>query len=257
VIEDVEMIRGRFSRDGYLVVPAVVDETDVCSIRQLAEQKRAETGRQEMYASEFFSNQLLATLPARPPMMRVLRALIGQPMWLYPNATVRQDWLTPWHRDGGFISLDRRAEGILYLQCGLYCQGNDGENGGGLDVVAGSHRAAFSVLEWKKSRSPSPLTVIASAGDAVIWDARLIHRSSKRRGNWSASRIAVFWTCARRDVDPATFLNHLEARSRSDADEDMRSRYANIASLRDSKYIQSDAFEALVSQGYRFATLSG
>lgn len=161
----------------------------------------------ELFASEFLGYPELATVPFQPRVVALLSELMGGDYLTYPNHTVRKALAVPWHVDLAFQQATAGAKDHeMFVQCAVYLQDNEaGSGGGGLDVVPRSHRKPPRVpLPGSSRLYPSgfgvdPLgaaqrlvkgatetvrflrqrvTLATRAGDLVLWNGRLIHRSS-------------------------------------------------------------------------------
>jgi len=121
-----------------------------------------------------------------------------------------------WHIDCGTeYSLGRDylfSDRYKFLKVGIYLQDNTMEYGGGIDIQPRSHKLFYIFRNKKLNRIlltirdlvvnfiPSKRVRI-QAGDAILFDSRLVHRSSPSKvaiKNFSKenSKIAIYWTVA-------------------------------------------------------------
>lgn len=151
----------------------------------------------------------------------VFRDILDEKLSTFPNMTVRRDTQAPWHLDEAF----RRpypgwaqSNDCDFVQAMVYLQDN-GDGGGGLDVVPGSHRlnelgtalgSVHGVIRYLMAKKQTIRTV---TGDCVIWDCRLLHRSTQVSLNQNKN-YGVQWTMSKRGANKRAFLDHLRMRGR-------------------------------------------
>lgn len=190
-------LKKEFYEKGYAVIP-LLDKYKVSSLRNkiLAQFEPGRSGElyMDFYLKEmgdypfFFQEKLTATIKAIFPSVIHIPDL---------NIQVnRIDQFSPqkgWHVDCNFE--DRQNLPYLaepdyhFLKVGIYLQDDTQEFGGGIDVQTGSHRLFEGINKnwikkiWKKFRMSIAqyypyIRLPIKAGDAVLFDSRLIHRSS-------------------------------------------------------------------------------
>jgi hypothetical protein len=162
------------SQQGFDVEKGILGDDVVRVLRHRCLTLARQRGRSELFPSEFLSEHLLWRIPIQPRIVGAIEARIGPGFVLMPNFGVRIDPQTPWHIDAGFRAADFTIGRTTFLQCAVYLQANSGQNGGGIDVVPGSHVASGEqatsggeLLALCRSR----ITLPSEAGDLVMWDA--------------------------------------------------------------------------------------
>ena len=95
-------------------------------------------------------------------------------------------------------------------------QDNNEESGGGLEIISGSHKNPHIN---RKDPSNSENYIIekgdiskSKAGDLVLWDSRVVHRSIKNN-NPKLKKLALQWTISNTNRFASKYLNYLSNRS--------------------------------------------
>lgn len=204
-----------FSRHGYLVAPDLLTPEQVEELRYVCGEMYHATGQPESFSSHFLAEQRLARIPFQKGVVELLSRIVGPGYTVYPNFTMRTKLYVPWHVDNGFIRADHTVSQADFVQCAIYLQKNSEVYGGGLDVVPGSHRLpATTDPEELVERARGELVVASGPGDLVLWDSRLLHRSTPPLLTTFETKFGIHWTVSRRDAQAKPYLNHLASRAR-------------------------------------------
>jgi hypothetical protein len=210
-----------FERDGFLVLKKALTAQHTLSLRQflLAALARHETRPDpnspiQSYATpcraiwpDFFeTNPDWFDILCNARVVDALHALLGDPFVLTRDSIAHWGYFPDWHTDTTTSETagksSHRHPDWRMLTIGVYLQ-----SGAGLSVVPGSHHAPDPFVAMRKQRTPpSPwhcpdaIELATEAGDAVIFDMRLIHRASKLASATSAcasEKLALFWRASR------------------------------------------------------------
>lgn len=201
----------RFRKDGYIVLRNVLSAEEVTQIRSILEE--AFDSIESRFGIENF-NQLIPQhllrdaeiykLLFHPTIVGALKAILGDSYASLCNFVIpRNQCGLSTMRYLGIIKragwhLDSSAEGkaayfldprYRFAKCGIYFQENTSDWGGAIDVVPGTHnfplRTGIGGLDFKIKTLRDQFgvvtkaqTVNVKAGDAVIFDSRLQHRST-------------------------------------------------------------------------------
>jgi len=203
----------RFAERGYVIVRGVLNPEEVTRARELCAQRLTEEGASEMLTSDFLTARGLAEIPLRDKVVEAIRELIGERFRLYPNFTARKNIYVDWHVDDAFVGPGREyvwEPDFLHIQGGLYLQENNTVNGGGIDVLRGSHQisfdgygkvpAEFDIPARTLGKGPLREMVDTGAGDLVLWNARLMHASTPVVEESGHGKFGVFFSYGRDDL---------------------------------------------------------
>jgi ectoine hydroxylase-related dioxygenase (phytanoyl-CoA dioxygenase family) len=260
-----------FEKRGYAIVPRVLDAEEVRSLRQVCEGLGDELASgEELAASRLMQERELALVPFKPAITAVMREILGGSFVLFPNVTVRRAVYVPWHVDAAFAGPRPTvwSKDFAHVQCAIYLQDNDPEEGGGLDVVEGSHRLTPSIGDpngtatWILRRAVNRVrprrTLPLAAGDLVVWHARTIHRSTRGSRAPRVPKYAVYFAAGRNDpVTVDEYLLHLVGKRhrRVDGRVEYSPRFAEILDLRFPESYPDYVREAAEKADTRVASL--
>ena len=223
---DCSVLRSAIRESGYVVVRNVLSANQISDTRRkcnsfLKEDPCEET---EIKASEFVALEEFTSVPFNSKVIGILKLIVGGDVTYYPNFVVRINRYTNWHIDNGFHPDFHNDPSHLFsdrfshLQCMTYLQGNDENQGGGLDVIHGSHKwyqeGSAPQLSEMKVDSGQMVSLNTKAGDLIVFDGRLIHRGTPAvEKQVFDSKYGVFWSAS--GVDPVQsdkFVNYLKGR---------------------------------------------
>ena len=190
-------------RDGFLVVKNMMSREEVSRARScLREALDRLPGERALGEEANTLENVWARYPKlrwvlfHEPMLRVLRGFLGEKFAILRDAAAHSNNFTSWHRDT--IAFDD-AQATFHLRrdfrvinVAYYLQ--DAINGG-LEVVPQSHRSG---RRWIKSLMPhkEPFAIPIKAGDAILFDADLLHRGAPRHPTATEEKMAIFFaTC--------------------------------------------------------------
>ncbi len=174
-------------------------------------------------------------------------------------------WMTP--------SPGRAAEYVwdtsfAHVQAAVYLQDNRQGSGGGIDAVPGSHLTSFDAFGHAApdfatatavlKDNDLATTVLADAGDLVLWHARLLHASTPVTESSGQEKFGIFFSCGRNDAYVnSRYLTHLLAKRVriSGGVAQPNARFAEIADLRFPASFPDWFVQAHEAQGTAVATL--
>lgn len=212
--------------EGYAHLPGAIGSQTVKALRETAEGLAFRSDGVGLTIGATMSIPGLEKVIFAEPIMTLARGLLGERISLFPNITLRRNTQTPWHVDDAFrlpVEGWEDADRVEFLQVTVYLQSN-GETGGGLDVVPRSHRleeragAADSFHAFIATMRADAITVPSHAGDAVLWDGRLMHRSTPSARPPAPPNYAIHWTFSDEGAGRVRFLDHLLARGANERD---------------------------------------
>jgi hypothetical protein len=254
---DLEIDTNALIDDGYLVVPGFIPQERIQALRSACDANPTDYWT----PGDVLANAELSDVIFSERSAEVVHRLLGVQAICFPNFTVRRNARTDWHIDNAFIDdLGGTAIAPRFLQCAVYLQDNNAVSGGGIDAVRGSHRRHVfdgrqyiqaDVIRFPQRRLPS------RAGDLVIWDARLLHRSTPLSATpLEKDKYGIHWTLARSVEFAEPFLDHIQRRAQSDYDkargEDRR--YAAICELRFPQDFPEELVRAIKRSGLQMVS---
>ena len=259
----IESLLRDFLDNGYYIVPGLLSSNEVSELRSVCESHSRIRKEAEMRASHFLSTPQLASVPFREEAIRVLEQLLGEEYTIFPNFTVRSEAYVPWHVDEGFIGkgeyLDNKD--FLAVQCAVYLQDNVPKQGGAIDVIPGSHldrevQPPETDAIGNCGGGPLALSLPVKAGDMVMWDGRIMHRSTPMGASSGQKKFGIFWSASHTYGEHiSTYLRHLFSRAfvRRGGKTVILKRYAEIRTIRFPESYPADVVEIVRSQGVNIA----
>lgn len=202
-----------FCQNGFAWVPEVFDQNEMALLRRSAIAQFPDN-------QPPFQPQFNSTAVYREPFRLVfrnrkfidsLRKVLGDDFVFVNSFGLHDSFYVGWHTDtstpegkGGHEF--HWSPGFCVVQTAIYLQDN-GENGGGLDVVPGSYvrddlfaaqmrrENGFPVAREPVNEYANGVTIRSRAGDVVMFHLRLSHRASRRRSEAKADadrKLAMF-----------------------------------------------------------------
>ena len=150
---------------------------------------------------------VFARLIGRPDVLAALGELLGAPALFLGSFLLHNCDDTPWHTTG------MPGEGPETLRVSIYLDASDADEGGALQVIAGSHLREYNQLlfeqfgrfegpgtrlELPARAAPGALEIATRPGDVVVWYTRLWHAAYRRHDG--GARRGIFLTYVQ---DPA------------------------------------------------------
>jgi hypothetical protein len=226
-------LRRTFDRQGFVLVPGVLTGDEVGELRRVltrlfgADSPWEGDGANNR-ADVFCRYPELRWVLARPAIVAALGDVLG-PDFVYLHEMVAHDsFFARWHKDT--TSPDNAGHDFgkqpdyRMVQAALYLQDN-GDYGGGLDVVPGSHRLpgwrdrlAFALRERRLLAQPGPprgVPIPSRAGDLVLFHLRMTHRASVPKTEPVPAghrKLALFTVCGANDRHVASYMRWLRQR---------------------------------------------
>jgi hypothetical protein len=237
--------KARFERNGFLLAPGVFSPAQVQKLRNFVIElfdrplrykgdfDRKEGGVPGVRFDVFARCPELSWLPMHPPMLAVLRGLLGRDFVFLPETAVHDSGFTDWHKDTG---AQERAgltfhwePDFLMVQVGVYLQDNSPITGGGLDVIPGSHRRHGNIglsiarhglrprMEkwlWGAAKD-SRYSIPSKAGDLVLFHYRLDHQATQpaiRPVPIEHRKLAIFFACSVNNRHVGNYVDYISSR---------------------------------------------
>lgn len=196
---------------GYLVVPNFISQETVKLLRQESELLLSQEKDATLKPTSLLKNQTMTSVIFSTDFTDVLNSLSDKYKYFLPNFTVRRNLYIGWHTDDEFVEPDQEIlPGVL--QCNIYLQDNLKETGGGIDIARGTHLLSKNEKKLLINNNSVPFEAAKTkAGDLLIFDYRVIHRSSIPivPVNNLNSRLALQWTVSLSQDKAHSFMKYL------------------------------------------------
>jgi len=157
---DISLLKKKLTEDGFVLVPNVLDNKQVKSLRDALDEiykneSMYEGDTKKVRFDLFGRYKKLNWLLFHEPLLKVLRDTLGEDFIFLKEMVSHLAGYGGWHKD----STEQETHGhkfhldndYLMVEAALYLQDNTKEHGGGLDVIKGSHKISDSYF---KSRVP-------------------------------------------------------------------------------------------------------
>lgn len=210
---DLEQFKKSFLEKGYGVISQFIDKDDLETLRARCAQIVVDEKEHTIRPTSLLKDDTLTSIIFSKKFLQVIDILPLEYRHFLPNFTVRQNLYVNWHTDDRHAKPDDGLSPAL-LQCNIYFQDNSSEHGGGIDVACGTQH--FSVSEKLQKIEKEDFdyeTVGTKSGDLLIFDYRVIHRSTMPKEKPKVDeRLALQWTVGA-DLDRSIgFLEYLMRR---------------------------------------------
>jgi len=225
---DMENYKNFFQKNGYVVIPGVYSKETVARARKIFDEAfQCGLWQNSPYDSEEIINDIYGHFPELAGLLfnhayfDTIRFVAGDDVVWLPECAIHRNRYVPWHKDTTVQELNGVTshfgnDGAM-LQVATYFQDNSALAGGGVTVLPGSHlhkdrflgmyRMGILSMLWRKSqklfglsvfhrieRSKKSMDVQSKAGDIVIFDLRIDHRSTNPKESASFDKYAIFNT---------------------------------------------------------------
>jgi len=201
---------------GYIVVPQVINHDEIKKIRGHYKHISKQSGLSTLLPTEILKQPDIFNLLLKEKSTVTIKKLFGCDFSLFPNFTIRESVYIPWHNDSYFLPeevIDPK-EKLQFMQCAIYLQDNDSEFGGGITLIPFSHRLDKKTID-DMLRTPElyEKIIMSKAGDLVLWDNRITHKSSYPDKVPDSTKLALQWTVSASEIHNGPYLDYLRARA--------------------------------------------
>jgi ectoine hydroxylase len=191
-----------FERDGFVVIPGALGPGEVDSLRvEVDRVYRRHGGSGPLHLLAFLGeSHEFVDLLDHPETIPFVAEVLGDNIHCYhchldvhPGGEVPRDvWM--WHQDGGIINrdLETAPRPRLAVKVAFFLTDVSAPGHGNLVVLPGSHRS--NRLRRTREDPAGAVPVLASPGDAVVFDRRLWHRRSPNLGEHTRRVLFLAYT---------------------------------------------------------------
>ena len=256
-----ESTQGSFADSGYALLRCTSGRDSHGVVRDKVLELTANHERVAMKASDLLCVPEILETFFSDTLLGALQSTFEEDYVFMPALTIRKNWYEDWHIDAAFRGpLGGSDETPDFIQCAQYFQPNITEGGGGLSVIPGTHKRTKGHSGYVLNANYFNVDTYAvdvpnSAGDYVIWDGRLVHRSTAA-GPKAVTRLAMFATVARASSPYRDFVAHLAKRALGDAKAgraEESKRFTDASTLRLAELMPESVIERVSHYGGRFA----
>jgi len=228
-----EDLCAQFEREGYVIVKQVIDPQTVQALRSffLPVFQREKTN---VLPDAVLQYPQIRNVLKSSKLVQALTTLLGKPFTVPPHSSVECNRFGVFHTDMTGAEMNQETfhknKAFRMVTVAVYLQDNN-EYGGGIRLAPGTHtqpdpyveltrqKASFRqqfnqsslkralkklsrgrLYDWDKPfrEHEHGVDIQSNAGDAIIWDMRMVHRASPPRVKGSAphkEKLAIFFTC--------------------------------------------------------------
>lgn len=216
---------------GYCVIDDIIPNNLIHDLRR--KHLQYFTNDATLTCEEFLGDSELSRIIFSDGLVTAISEVIGKNFCLYPDFTLRKNLYIPWHNDTPYLTDKERIESAEadMVQASVYLQDNTIDNGGGLDIIEGSHHSrASDEINFLSSQM-----MASKAGSLVLWDSRIWHKSREQtQASSQIPKLAIQWTVSRNTKFSKHFLNYLKDRIMS-----RKQHVIDINSTREINYLNS------------------
>ncbi|WP_445365449.1 phytanoyl-CoA dioxygenase family protein [Microbulbifer sp. ANSA001] len=225
--KEINLLRSRecFNETGFLLLRGIITQEKIKKLRSRLEIIFDGSSRLSASIFDFVAEDNFLSLVSNEKINRVLKQLLGKSLRIYPNLTARKATFSPWHVDDAFSGnkVVNNESNSQFIQVSMFLQDNHYKYGGGIDVIPKSHlEETWQIQEQSLSESleifrrvrNKSVNIDSVAGDVVIWDGRLLHRSSPKLTEGGVDKYSLMWTVSSIQSNHKEFLTHLENRGK-------------------------------------------
>lgn len=210
-------VRDRLERDGYVVLPGVLSPERVASLTEAVDEvwrrhrdRPQEPGAPPLHLLAFLGEDArFVELVDLDPVLELVVEVLGPNIFVYhchldvhpPEPEPPRTWM--WHQDGGVVNRDLETDPRPRLSVKVaYFLTDVSEPGrGNFVVLPGSHlRNRIERPPDDDNELPGAVPVLASPGDAVVFDRRLWHMRGRNAS--TLTRKALFYAYTYRWIRP-------------------------------------------------------
>tara|TARA_B100001063_G_scaffold247286_1_gene292166 strand:- start:2950 stop:3864 length:915 start_codon:yes stop_codon:yes gene_type:complete len=228
-----ELLKDTYQRQGYVRLKNVLSETEINDLRKSVNKHFNSQKSKRMEMIDYFNdNPSIYNLQFKSKIIKACNNIFGENFYINNSIQVQynmfgiNDKYLGWHIDCGHEYSQKNNSHLYnrdykFAKIGIYLQDNSTDYGGGIDLISKSQNI-FSFkskiltkiyltinLFLLKFSKPHANTIFSKAGDVLIFDSRILHRSTinnktrddsllhagRNKFNTDEnSKIAIYWT---------------------------------------------------------------
>lgn len=231
-MEKLENFKELYNKNGFVCLRNVVSINELNKLNELIVLEKEKSF--VLSIDHLLKNREIYSLQFNFKILLAIRQIFGAEACLLNDINIQVEQFyndradRGWHIDAGGERLAKYLfnQDYGYAKIGLYLKDNSTKFGGGIDVEIGGHKSfryfgsghfgyALSLISYFFDRiflSPfrKKVTLDTSAGDVVIFDSRLPHRSTPKLEHQEdvSRKVAVYWQVAKNQKNANYYLIH-------------------------------------------------
>jgi hypothetical protein len=228
-------LASEFREQGYVLLRGIFSAAETSSLRfdcqcVLAKDSEFDCDDGNFRIDPINREDRLRGIAFYPPLLQALRDVLGPKLAYIPeHSLLRAYYRDGFHRDSQQFNLSTGRDSIwadcLLARPAIYLQANHAVQGGGLDVIPGSHRGETCA---------TPVTIFNQLGDVVLFHLNTLHQATPKLAPPSIDKIAIFLAVGPDDAHARQFAKYLTAHQTRYTD------YMRPYNLRDETKILSE-----------------
>ncbi|CAM3462038.1 hypothetical protein XNC1_3579 [Xenorhabdus nematophila ATCC 19061] len=206
----------KMNEQGYVVIPEVINKKEINIVRAFYKKISDENNLSTLLPTDILKYPAVFHTLLKEKAVTAIKGLFGRNFYLFPNFTIRESVYIPWHNDAYFLpdEVINPDTPLQFMQCAIYLQDNDPEHGGGITLIPFSHRLDQATVKSMLNTPQAYEKVIMSkAGDLILWDNRITHRSTYPDKVPDNAKLALQWTVSASDQYNESYLQYLRDRA--------------------------------------------
>ncbi|WP_241538307.1 phytanoyl-CoA dioxygenase family protein [Xenorhabdus sp. KK7.4] len=206
----------QMNEQGYIVIPEAIDKREINIIREYYKYITEKNDLSTLLPTDILKNTDIFHAILKNKIVTAIKDIFGRDFSLFPNFTIRESIYIPWHNDAYFLPdevINPKTQ-LQFMQCAIYLQDNDLEHGGGITLIPFSHRLdQATVKNMLNTPQIYEKVIMSKAGDLILWDNRITHRSTYPDKTPDNTKLALQWTVSASGQHNESYLQYLRDRA--------------------------------------------
>ncbi|WP_340618735.1 phytanoyl-CoA dioxygenase family protein [Xenorhabdus entomophaga] len=257
-------ITKKMYEQGYVVIPEIIGKGEIKVIRDFYKKTSEINDLSTLLPTDILKNTEIFHAILNDKAVMAIKEIFGRNFSLFPNFTIRESVYIPWHNDAYFLSDEviNPDTHLQFMQCAIYLQDNDPDHGGGITLIPFSHRLDQATVKSMLNTPQAYEKVIMSkAGDLILWDNRITHRSTYPDKAPDNTKLALQWTVSASEQHNEPYLQYLRDRAQHSMHvsdylpKSPKSYFADMPNVRYPDSFHEDSLKIMKTQNIHFIGL--
>ncbi|KMJ43802.1 phytanoyl-CoA dioxygenase [Xenorhabdus khoisanae] len=254
----------QIKEQGYVVIPEGINKEEINMVRAFYKKTAKKSNLSTLLPTDILKYPDVFHVILKDKVVTAIKEIFGRNFSLFPNFTIRESVYIPWHNDAYFLpdEVINPEAPLQFMQCAIYLQDNDPEHGGGITLIPFSHRLDQTTV---KSMLDTPQAyekiIMSKAGDLILWDNRITHKSSYPDKAPDNTKLALQWTVSASERHNEPYLQYLRDRAQRSMHvsdylpKSPRSYFADMPNVLYPNSFQPDSLNIMKQQNIQFIGL--